>query len=291
MKRHMILPVGVLTYLVCFGGVNASAFDWLRLAGDEAVLEEPAPLESEGGKLEATQKGLESACQKSPACQKGCEPFSLPCRPRLRGWGHAACEPACGVEQKCGPVSQKDCGPVCQKGPAWQKSCEPFALPCRPRLRGWGHAACEPACGVEQKCGPVSQKDCGPVCQKGPACQKSCEPFALPCRPRLLGWGHAAVNRPAASSRNAVRSARRTAAPCAKKGLLARRAASRSHCPAARGCGAGAKSAVKPRPAASQPLKRATAAPSRRRSTAARERSRRPLRSRNAGTSHSAFAG
>jgi len=226
MKCRMILPVGVLTYLVCFGGVNASAFDWFRLAGEEAVLEEPAPIESEGGKLEATQKGMESACQKSEACQKSGEPFALNCRPRLRGWGHAACEPTCGVEQKCGPVSQKGCGPVCQKGPACQKSCEPFALPCRPRLgwgkaacceptcgveqkcgpvsqkgcepfalpcrprwMGWGKASCEPTCGVEQKCGPVSQKDCGPVCQKGPACQKSCEPFALNCRPRVRGWG------------------------------------------------------------------------------------------------------
>ena len=183
MKCRMMLPVGVLTYLVCAWGVNASAFDLFRLVGEEAVVAEPAPIESDGVKLEATQESMDSACQKSPACQKGCEPFALPCRPRLRGWGPSCCEPACGVAQKCGPVSQKECGPVCQKGPACQKSCEPFALPCRPRLRGWGPSSCEPACGVEQKCGPVSQKDCGPVCQK------SCEPFSLPCRPRLRGWG------------------------------------------------------------------------------------------------------
>ncbi|MCU0875572.1 MAG: hypothetical protein MUE50_24845, partial [Pirellulaceae bacterium] len=96
MKCRMILPVGVLTYLVCFGGVNASAFDWLRLAADEAVLAEPAPIESEDGVLHTTQKSWDSACQKGSACQKSCEPLSLPCRPRLRGWGHAACEPTCG---------------------------------------------------------------------------------------------------------------------------------------------------------------------------------------------------
>ncbi len=85
MKCRMILPVGVLTYLVCFGGVNASAFDWLRLAADEAVLAEPAPIESEDGVLHTTQKSWDSACQKGSACQKSCEPLSLPCRPRLRG--------------------------------------------------------------------------------------------------------------------------------------------------------------------------------------------------------------
>lgn len=191
MKCRKILPVGLLTYLVCFGGVNASALDWLRLVGDEAVLEEPAPLESDGGKLDATQKGMDSACQKSPACQKSFEPFSPPCRPRLRGRGQAWGEAACGAEQKCGPVSQKSCGPACQKGAACQKNCEPFSLSCRPRLRGWGQTCGEPACGAEQKCGMVSQKDCGPVCQKGPACQKSCEPFSPPCRPRLRGRGQA----------------------------------------------------------------------------------------------------
>ena len=94
MKCRMMLPVGVLTYLVCFGGVNASAFDRFRLIGEEAAVAEPAPIESEGGKLEVTQKDMDSACQKSPACQKGYEPFALPCRPRLRGWGPSSCEPA-----------------------------------------------------------------------------------------------------------------------------------------------------------------------------------------------------
>jgi len=121
----------------------------------------------------------EVACQKDcgPVSQKGCESFTLPCRPRLWGWGRTSCEPACGIEAKGEVACQKDCGPVSQKG------CESFALPCRPRLWGWGRSCCEPACGIETKGEVACQKDCGPVSQKG------CESSTLPCRPRLRGWG------------------------------------------------------------------------------------------------------
>jgi len=162
----MILPVGLLTCVVCLGGVTASAFERFRMLGEEAVVEEP-PVAAEPAPVEEG---------KFDAAQKGCESSTLPCRPRLWGWNRTCCEPVCGVETKGGAVCQKDCGPVSQKG------CESITLPCRPRLWGWNRTCCEPACGVETKGGAACQKDCGPVSQKG------CESITLPCRPRLWGW-------------------------------------------------------------------------------------------------------
>ena len=111
MKCRMILPVGLLACLVCFGGARASAFELFRMLGEEAAVAEPpavadpAPLEN--GKFEAEQKGFNAPCQ------TGCEPVARPCRPRLWGWGRTCCEPACGVEstvQKgcCSGVEQKE---------------------------------------------------------------------------------------------------------------------------------------------------------------------------------------
>ena len=186
MKCRMILPVGLLTCVVCFGGVKASAFELFRMVGEQAAVEapppvaEPAPMEEEGGKFEAQQKGCgeavcEPCCRPTPLRDCGarirCATMNLHCRigafgeslkarlcvPQFCG-PEVCCEPACGVETKGEVVSQKDCGPVSQKG------CEPFALPCRPRLWGWGRTCCEPACGVEstvQKgcCSGVEQKE------------------------------------------------------------------------------------------------------------------------------------
>lgn len=124
MKCRIVLPVGLLTCLVCSGSLQASPFQMFRFAAEEAAVEappalaEPAPIED--GKFEATQKGCtqKGCAQKGcgPVCQKGCEPVAPPCRPRLFGWGKACCEPACGAVQKGGVACQKDCGPVCQKG-------------------------------------------------------------------------------------------------------------------------------------------------------------------------------
>ena len=210
MKCRLVLPVGLLTFVLCLGGVRASAFELFRLIGEEAAVEAPAPIAEpiaepapiEDGKYDAgqkgspvAQKGFGSPCQKGigAACQKGCDSFALPCRPRPWGcWARAYCAPACGMEMNVG-ACQKDFGPACQKGcgPVSQKGCALFASPCRPRLRGWGKACGEPACGVEMK-GGACQKDFGPACQKscGPVAQKGCESFAMPCYPRFWGsWG------------------------------------------------------------------------------------------------------
>jgi hypothetical protein len=198
MRCRFIVPVGLLTWAVCLGGMNASGFERFRLMGEEAVVEEPAPLETGDEPWAPSQKSFQKsgrAVQKDcgpaqkdcGAAQKGCDSFA-PCRPRLRGLSKASCEPACGPVQKGGAV-QKDCGPV-QKGGAVQKDCgpaqkgcEPFGLSSRHRVRGFGKASCEPACGPAQKGGAI-QKDCGPA-------QKGCEPFASPCRPRFGTWGKA----------------------------------------------------------------------------------------------------
>jgi len=165
MKCRLIVPVSLLTWLVCFGGVSTSAFEPFRLMGEEAVVEEPAPLDmgteefgvgqknwgaAQKGKR-AVQKDCGPAQKDCGPAQKGCEPFAFS-RPWLRGFGKASCEPVCGPAQKGGCAVQKDCGPA------------------------------QKACGPVQKGECAAQKDCGPVAQKG------CDSLKLSCRPRLRGW-------------------------------------------------------------------------------------------------------
>jgi len=188
MRCRLIVPVSLLTWVVCFGGINASAFERFRLMGEEAVVADPAPLDTGDEQWKTGQKSFQksgSACQKDSVqkdcgpAQKGKDSFALPCRPHWRALSKTSCETACGPAQKGGAI-QKDCGPVQKDCGPTQKGREPFAFShCRPRAFG---KACEPACGPAQK-GAV-QKDCGPA-------QKGCESFGAPCRPRFGNWSKA----------------------------------------------------------------------------------------------------
>ena len=158
MKCRMIVPVGLLTWLVCLGGVNASPFALFRLAGEEAIVEVP-PVEMNDDFGVGTQKWGVSQKGKLPA-QKGAVQKGP-------------------VQKPCGPV-QKDCGPV-------QKVHEPFLWAPRARLR-MSHAWCEPACGPVQKGafqkGPV-QKECGPIQKDFGPVQKVHQPLMWATRARV----------------------------------------------------------------------------------------------------------
>ncbi len=269
MKCRMILPVGLLTCVVCFGGVEASAFELFRMVGEQAAVEspppvaEPAPLEEEGGKFEAQQKGCgeevcEPCCRPTPLRDCGarirCATMNLHCRigafgeslkgrlcvPQFCG-PEVCCEPACGVESKGEVVSQKTAARSARKTAARSARKAVDRSRCL-AARGCGVGAgpaASPLAASRRRAKSLARRAAARSVRK--VANRSRCPAARGCG---AGAGPAASPL-AASRRRAKSSARKTAARSVKK------VANRSRCPAARGCGAGAGPAASPLAASS----------------------------------------